>query len=117
MQSRTSAFAGWPLLLFGLILGVSIVGTLIGARTVTYVKTFDNAQLTVTGSTEQRITSDQITWASSFSRTVPANGLKDGYGQIQQDLSIVLSYFQAQGMATGEKQITAVVRASFVLGQ
>jgi hypothetical protein len=110
VQSRTSAYSGWPLLLFGLILGISIVvGTLIVARTITYVKTFDNAQLTVTGSTEQRITSDQVTWASSFTRTVPADSLKDGYSQMKQDLSLVLSYFQAQGVTTGEITVAPVM--------
>jgi hypothetical protein len=84
MQARGPAYSGWPLLLFGLILGVSIVaGTVIVARTITYVKTFDNAQLTVTGSTEQRITSDQVKWSSTFTRTVPADVLKGGYAQGQ----------------------------------
>jgi hypothetical protein len=110
VQPRAAAFSGWPLLLFGLILGVSIVvGTMIVARTITYVKTFDNAQLTVTGSTEQRITSDQVTWSSNFTRTVPADGLKDGYGQMKQDLSLVLSYFQAQGVTDSEITVAPVM--------
>ncbi len=58
--------------------------------------------ITVTGSTQQVITSDVATWRASFSRTVGPDGMKTGTDQIKSDTAKVTAYLKAQGIADEE---------------
>ncbi len=96
--------------LFSLIIGASLdVAALIGANSVDYVKTLDSSLLTVTGSTQQLITSDEVKWVGNYSREVPANDLKSGYSQMKTDSNLVSKYLAAQGVSANEVTISPVM--------
>ena len=103
---------GWVVVvaLFALITGASLdVATLIVANTIDYVKTLDTSLLTVTGSTQQIITSDEVKWTGNFSRETPANDLKGGYAQMKTDLDLVSKSLQDQGVSENEITISPVM--------
>ena len=103
---------GWMVVvaLFALITGASLdVATLIVANTIDYVKTLDTSLLTVTGSTQQVITSDEVKWTGNFSRETPANDLKGGYSQMKIDLDLVSKYLSDQGVSENEITISPVL--------
>jgi hypothetical protein len=58
--------------------------------------------ITVTGSSQQVISSDSAVWNGSFSRNVNADGLKTGNGQIKADATAVESFLKDHGIATNE---------------
>ena len=75
----------WEGIVIAGIIGISLVaGTLIVAQTIDFVKTFNNSQFTVTGSTQEVITSDEVKWTSQFSRETPATDLKGGYAAMSR---------------------------------
>ena len=85
------------LLIFGLILGISlIVAATIIARTFLDVKKLDNV-ITVSGSAKQKVTSDSARWTANFSRSVLKDNLKDGYVMMKNDEKTVNDFFTAQG--------------------
>lgn len=103
---------GWVVVvvLFSLILGASLdIAALIGANTADYVKTLDSSLLTVTGSTQQIITSDEVKWTGSYSRETPANDLKGGYSQMKADGDLVSKFLAAQGVSANEVTISPVM--------
>ncbi len=103
---------GWVVVvaLFALITGASLdVATLIVANTIDYVKTLDSSLLTVTGSTQQIITSDEVKWTGNFSRETPANDLKGGYSQMKKDFDLVSKYLSDQGVSENEITISPVM--------
>lgn len=90
----------WQGIVIAGIIGISlIVGTLIVAQTIDYVKTFNNSQLTVTGSTQEVIASDEVKWTSQFSRETPATDLKSGYAAMQKDRTAVEAFLRGQGVS------------------
>lgn len=85
------------LLLFGLILGASLVLTgAIIARTFLDVKKLDNI-ISVSGSAKTTVTADSARWTGNFSRIVNQEQIKDGYAQMKNDEKIVSSFFTSQG--------------------
>ncbi|MCL4459025.1 MAG: SIMPL domain-containing protein [Chloroflexi bacterium] len=103
---------GWMVVvtLFTVIIGASlIIGTLIVANTIDYVKTLDSSLLIVTGSAQQIITSDEVKWTSTFSRETPANDLKGGYTHMKNDLTLVSRYLSSQGVSPKEITISPVM--------
>lgn len=54
--------------------------------------------ITVTGSTQQVITSDEAQWQASFYRTVSPDGIKLGTTEIKNDTAAVLAYLHANGI-------------------
>lgn len=92
-DTRTKA-----LTLFGIILGASMIASvLIGAGVFYKIKSFDNA-LSVTGSAKREVTSDKVKWTSTMTRTVRINGLKSGYAQMAKDLAEVKAFFKEKGI-------------------
>lgn len=101
---------GWIPVVVALIAGASvIIGTLIVARTIEYVKTFNNSLLTVTGSTQQLITSDEVRWTGNFTVQTPATDLKGGYASIEKDRALVESFLRHQGVDASEVTISPVM--------
>lgn len=85
------------LILFGLILGLSLVLTgAIIARTFLDVKKLDNV-ISVSGSAKQKVTADNARWTGNFSRNATKDNLKDGYSQMKNDEKVVSAFFVAQG--------------------
>ena len=67
---------------FGILLGLSILGSAyLVSNTFYKVKNLDNI-LTVTGSTRLKVTSDTIKWTANITKGVKMSELKNGYIQI-----------------------------------
>ena len=93
------------LLGFGAIMGASliIVAVIVG-YVINYVKTYDNAVITVTGVATKELKSDDVKWQSSFSHsTGPTTAdLQSGSAAMKTDLATVLGYFASSGVATSD---------------
>ncbi len=88
---------------FGIILGLSLMLTaVIVSWVVYYVKTYNNAVVTVTGVSQKTVKSDVVKWRGTFLRhTGPAESdLKTGSAQMTSDLNTILAYFTSNGIAT-----------------
>lgn len=111
MQAPTGVeWRSWSLVMAALILGASIIAsTVVVANTINYVKTLDSSLLTVTGSAEEFVTSDQVKWPSSFSVETPVNDLRAGYATMAHDRQLVLSYFTSHGVAAKDVTIFPVM--------
>lgn len=95
MESDTRSKA---LTIFGIILGASMIASvLIGAGVFYKIKSYDNA-LSVTGSAKREVTSDKVKWTSSITRTVRISALKSGYVQMAKDLADVKEFFKEKGI-------------------
>ncbi|MCL5006786.1 MAG: SIMPL domain-containing protein [Patescibacteria group bacterium] len=94
-----------PLIVFGSILGISLVVTaMIVSWVIYYVKTYDNSVITVTGVAEKQVTSNVVKWHATIVRqTGPsASDLKQGSSEMQNDLNTLLSYFETNGVTSSE---------------
>jgi hypothetical protein len=58
--------------------------------------------INVTGSSQQVITSDVVTWNANFSRSVGPNGLKDGSAELKNDNQVVMDFLTKEGIAPSE---------------
>jgi uncharacterized protein len=93
---------------FAIILGVClIISALIGSFTFYAVRSPVDT-LSVTGSVRQRVTSDIAIWTSSFTRTVPAENLKEGYQMMASDQKMVLDFFKDNGFSENDLTISPV---------
>ena len=82
---------------FAIILGVCLIISALIASLTFYKVRLPVDTLSVTGSVREKVTSDSAKWSSSFSRTVPAEDLKEGYEMMQKDQDLVLSFFKDNG--------------------
>jgi len=97
------------LLLFGVILGVSlIIGTSIIAWSLIVIKA-NQDQITVSGSARERVTSDSVKWTSSFSRIIAQSGTKEGYAQMKKDENAVRKFLADNGIKEEEMNIYPVM--------
>lgn len=91
------------------VLGLGfILSTVIGAVTFYKVRSFDNT-LSVTGSTKQAVTADQVKWNANFSRIVTVAGLQEGYGQMAKDQVEVKAFLKTKGVPEENINITPVL--------
>jgi len=91
-----------------LIIGAClIIGVAIVSYTMYQVRAADNS-LSVTGSAKQTVTSDLAKWSGSFSRTVYATSLNDGYTQMKKDENVVSKFFKDNGVVDSELTISPV---------
>jgi hypothetical protein len=92
------------LVVLGLFLAAAIFGGAYVASNSFYkVKALDSV-ISVTGSSQRKITSDTVKWRTSFTRTVDADGLKTGNDAMKSDLSLVLKFLKDNGVQ--DKDIT-----------
>ncbi len=90
------------------ILGVClIISASIGSFTFYKVRTPVDT-IAVTGSVRERVTSDIAICSSEFTRTVPAENLKEGYRMMQNDQELVLEFFEDNGFTEDDLTITPV---------
>ncbi len=91
------------------IFGISLIGAaFIVANTFYKVKGLSSV-ITVTGSSDQTITSDVVEWQSSFSRNVTPDELSQGYADMKSDLSIVQKYLTDSGIATSSITVDPIM--------
>jgi len=93
---------------FAIILGVCLIISALIASLTFYKVRLPVDILSVTGSVREKVTSDSAKWSSSFSRTVPAEDLKEGYEMMQKDQELVLSFFKDNGFNEGDILISPV---------
>ncbi len=88
-----------------LLIGIGLVtATWIGTTAWKTVRGYDNA-LSVTGSTKQQVTSDQVKWTLEVTRhTLSADGLKEANKAIKADLVSINTWLV--GLGVDEKSIT-----------
>jgi hypothetical protein len=90
------------------ILGVCfIIGLSIVSLVLLQIKAADNA-LSVTGSAKQTVQADTVKWTATFSRTVYASQLNQGYEQMKKDEQIVAKFFKDNGISDEEIAISPV---------
>lgn len=93
---------GKKLLLFGGILGLSLVlSAVVVAQTFLRVKRLDDV-ISVNGSAKKQVTSDSARWNASFSRTVLTGQIKSGYAQMKTDEQVVRNFLNSQGFTDAE---------------
>lgn len=93
---------------FGIILGLCLIISAVIASYTFYIVRLPEDTLSVTGSVRQKVTSDVAKWTSTFSRTVLAEELKQGYDQMQSDKSIVIEFFKENGFSEQDINISPV---------
>ena len=87
----------------GLVIAAIVMGGV-------YALTRDTGdRLTVTGSARMSVTADRVVWKTSFSRSVLAASLKDGYTGMSKDLSIVKRFMIEQGIPETQMTISPVM--------
>jgi hypothetical protein len=94
----------WPAVVLGASL---IIATIAGGQIFYKSKQLSNV-LSVTGSSEQIVTSDTVKWQSSISRSVDSASLKEGSSQIKNDAQVVAQYLKTSGVADTEVTISPV---------
>jgi len=93
---------------FAIILGIClIISASIGSFTFYKVRSPEDT-LSVTGSVREKVTSDIAKWTSNFSRTIPAEDLKSGYQMMQNDLRLVLNFFEDNGFTEEDILISPI---------
>lgn len=85
---------------------IVIVG-IIGAGVFYKIRTLDNV-LTVTGSAKKAVTSDEVKWVTTISRSVRLSSLSSGYDQMNKDLSVVKEFLKSKNVADSEIVISPV---------
>lgn len=80
------------------IIGLSlIISSAIGSFVFYEVRSTGN-NLSVTGSAKTQVISDQVKWTSNFTRIVKLSNLKWGYDKMSQDLVLVKTFMNKQGI-------------------
>jgi hypothetical protein len=85
-----------PVILVSIASLALVVSSAIGAHAYKTVKRADHV-ISVTGSAQKRIVSDQARWTVSLQRSGDIGGIKEGNAQMTKDLSILLAYLKKAG--------------------
>lgn len=94
------------LVYFGITIAVGLMfSVLIGALSFYNVKKLDNV-ISVTGSAQQKVTSDVVKWRASFTRQVLPTEVASGYKFIQNDFNVVKKYLQENKITDAELTIS-----------
>ncbi|MBN1384008.1 MAG: SIMPL domain-containing protein [Elusimicrobia bacterium] len=93
---------------FAIIVGVCLIISALIASFTFYMVRSPVDTLSVTGSVRQNVTSDIAIWTSNFTRTVPAENLKEGYRMMQNDQRLVLDFFKDNGFSENDLNISPV---------
>jgi hypothetical protein len=94
--------------LFGLILGLSIViSALIGSMTFYKLRSMD--YISTTGSAKKAVVSDKVKWSSAITRSIKQSTIKDGYAKMDNDLKEVKNFFVANGIPLESLDISPVL--------
>lgn len=74
-----------------------LLGAFVASITFYKIRSFDNT-LSVTGSAKQKVVADSVKWTSAFSRTIYADGIKEGYKQMAGDEAAVLKFLKEKNI-------------------
>jgi hypothetical protein len=99
----------WSPVVAAAVIGVSlIIGTVIGAGTVKYVKTFNTSLLTAVGTATQNVTSDEVQWDGSFNVNTMRAQLQSGYAQMDRDKALVSAFLTKNGIPAADVTFSPV---------
>ena len=99
----------WATMVAAVVLGVAIVlGTVITTQSIDYVKTFNTSLLTVTGTAQTVVTSDQAQWTGSYTVVASTQDLKQGYASMAQDAQNFTSFVTQAGLPESSITISPV---------
>ena len=101
-------FKNQKLVLLPIIMGVSIILSVIIWSVVFYQTRSTSDSLSVTGSASKEVTADNAKFSGNFSRIVKVSALKKGYNQMASDLAIVKSFFKDQGIKESDLTISTI---------
>ncbi|MBM3256213.1 MAG: SIMPL domain-containing protein [Candidatus Moranbacteria bacterium] len=93
----------------GVMVAASLIIAAIIFSWVYNMRTRGDDALTVTGSAKKEVSSDTVKWSGNFSRSVLVSDLRAGYDLMAQDLATVKKFFQGQGIAEKDINISPVV--------
>jgi hypothetical protein len=94
------------LLFLGVSLSLGLVASVLVASAAFYsAKKLDNV-ISVTGSAQQKITSDVVKWKASFVRNVSPAEVAIGYKNIQGDFNIIQKYLSDNKITASELSIS-----------
>ncbi len=94
------------LLFLGISLSLGLVASVLVASAAFYsTKKLDNV-ISVTGSAQQKITSDVVKWKASFVRNVSPSEVAVGYKSIQGDFNIIQKYLSDNKITSSELSIS-----------
>jgi hypothetical protein len=106
---RARGIGPWVQLLAAVVLGAAVViGTVVTANAVDYIKTFNTSLLTVTGQAQMLVTSDQVKWTGDFFVNAQPEALQAGYTQMSKDQAAVQAFLQSRGVAAADITISPV---------
>jgi len=98
----------WTKIVAAVVLALGlIVATSMWGRDYIGAKKLDNV-FTVNGQAKIAVVSDSARWVSSFSRTVTADKIKDGYVQLKGDENVVSQFLLKKGAAKDDFEISPV---------
>lgn len=96
------------ILAFGLIISLGlIVAASIPSYTFLSAKRMEDV-VSVSGSAKTKVTSDSARWTASFSRTIGAAAIKDGYAQMAKDEKAINDFLAKQGLDKEKIEISPV---------
>jgi len=101
-------FKNQKLALLPIIMGVSIIISVIIWSVVFYQTRNTSDFLSVTGSASKEVVADNAKFSGNFSRIVKISALKNGYNQMTNDLAVVKKFFKDQGINESDLTISTV---------
>jgi hypothetical protein len=101
-------FKNQKLVLLPIIMGISIILSVIIWSVVFYQTRSTTDFLSVTGSASKEVVSDNAKFSGNFSRIVKISDLKQGYSQMTSDLAVVKKFFKDQGVNESDLTISTV---------
>jgi len=96
------------LIVFGLVLGLSIIISF-GIASFTFYKIRGNDYISTTGSASEEVTSDSVKWTSAITRTVTLATVQDGYSKMSSDLLAVKSFLSSSGIPDASVDVAPVL--------
>jgi len=94
--------------LFGLILGLSIIASA-GLGCFTFYKLRSMNSISTTGSAKESVVSDQVKWTSTITRRATVSSIKDGYSKMDADLKGVKDFLASNGITDDQINISPVL--------
>lgn len=94
-------------ILFGLILGVSLVLSA-SIASITFYKLRSMDSISTTGSAKKPVVSDKVKWNSSISRESRISNIKDAYTKLDSDLKEVKNFLASNGVTPESINISPV---------
>lgn len=100
---------GPALVMLGVVLGAALVlSSWLVVRGLSYIKTFSETQLEVTGSAERVVRSDRVKWVAAFARSTSPEAWQTGFDLMAADLDAILAVLGEHGITRDDLSIAPV---------